>query len=66
MKTHPRSITEVADARPWLESVNPDDLQALQKSLNEEESRERERDADYWQPLKQEMEQTRDERRRSS
>lgn len=58
-KRHPERLAEIADTRPWLQSVDLNDMQVLQDLLLEEQSRERQLDAAYWQPLQEELAQIR-------
>lgn len=62
-RLHPERLDEVADVRAWLRTVDLEDLQALDESLLAEQLRERQLDAEYWQPLQEELARLRESRR---
>lgn len=65
-RRHPQACERVAVNRPLLNHALAADRESLLVGLEEEERREREADAEYWRPLRKELEQMLRERRRSS
>ncbi len=59
---HPATARSLITKRPLLTHSLASDLSALQHALAEEENAERQRDRDYWLPLRQELEKLRHER----
>ena len=57
-------LGSVAEIRPWLATIDLSDLDSIRHELDVEEKRERELDAAYWQPLKEELAELRSRRPR--
>ena len=55
-QAHPRLFSRLAPTRPLLALVAPGQEVALAQALKEEEQQERERDRQYWLPLRSELE----------
>ena len=55
-KKHPEILKENISFRPLLSAVIEQDLQKLDSGLREEELAERQKDIEYWEPLKKELE----------
>jgi len=55
-QAHPRLSSRLAAARPLLALVAAGQEAALAQALKEEEQHERERDRQYWLPLRSELE----------
>ena len=56
---HPGGVLNAIPSRPLLEHARMADLPGLARSLLDEERAERERDRDYWAPLRRELEELR-------
>ncbi len=50
-----QQLGSIAEFRPWLEAIDLGDLNRIQQELDAEEKTERELDAAYWRPLKEEL-----------
>ena len=55
----PDSVAAVEFERPWLKSLDITNLGQIEQSLRAEEDAQRQADREYWQPLKEELEQLR-------
>ena len=63
-REYPKAARRCAAARPALHRAVAGDVPALEAALFEEERAERQKDREYWTPLRQELEQLRRERLR--
>lgn len=62
---YPDKTKKMVPERPLLEYVSKDDFGNLTKALSEEEQLERQKDIEYWKPLREELEKLRHGRRAS-
>lgn len=53
----PGSVAAAVSERPWLHSVDVQDLVQIEFLLRAEEDAQRQADREYWRPLKEELEQ---------
>jgi hypothetical protein len=60
---HTDLCKQVASRRPLLKAALAQDINELEESLYAEEKREKEKDREYWQPLRMELEQWRSQRK---
>jgi hypothetical protein len=61
-RNHPAVCRRIIPTRPLLSHAQVEEIEHLQKALNIEESVERERDRQYWLPLRAELERLRHEK----
>ena len=54
--SHPDLFREISPQRPLLTEALAGSISALEEELHREQTREKEADAAYWQPLKRELE----------
>jgi hypothetical protein len=62
-KIDQEQLSLATEYRSWLSKVNFDDIADIERSLQQEEMRERQLDEAYWRPLKQELAELRARRR---
>lgn len=55
-------VGAAADARPFLGRINLASVEIIEEKLRQEEAKERERDREYWKPLRAELELLRHDR----
>ena len=60
----PNNLASFATTRPWLVSVDANDVKQIEAFLRLEEDAERQADEEYWRPLKEELVQLRLNRER--
>ncbi|MEQ1827957.1 MAG: hypothetical protein ABL921_18500, partial [Pirellula sp.] len=60
----PYNLASFATTRPWLVSVDANDVKQIEAFLRHEEDAERQADEEYWRPLKEELVQLRLNRER--
>jgi hypothetical protein len=53
---YPKILKECITVRPLLRSIIAQDFKKLEAALHEEELQEREKDREYWAPLRKELE----------
>ena len=65
--SHPVELEKLLPGRPLLELTTPEHLEdgALYRALRDEETVQRDRDAEYWRPLRKRLEELRREARQS-
>jgi len=59
IRQFPNMLASGKTTRPWLVSVNADDVKQIEAFLRLEEDAERQADEEYWRPLKEELRQLR-------
>jgi hypothetical protein len=64
LRRFPDMISSMVISRPWLSSIDANDLKQIEKLLRQEEDAERQADEEYWKPLKEELVQLRMNRER--
>jgi hypothetical protein len=64
IRRFPNSLASFATTRPWLVSVDANDVKQIEAFLRLEEDAERQADEEYWRPLKEELVQLRLNRER--
>jgi hypothetical protein len=60
----PDKLASCATTRPWLASIDANDVKQIEAFLRLEEDAERQADEEYWRPLKEELVQLRLNRER--
>ena len=64
IRRFPNNLASVATTRPWLVSIDVNDVKQIEAFLRLEEDAERQADEEYWKPLKEELVQLRLNRER--
>ncbi len=64
IRRFPNKLASYATTRPWLVSVDANDVKQIEALLRLEEDAERQADEEYWRPLKEELVQLRMNRER--
>ena len=64
IRRFPNNLASVATTRPWLVSIDVNDVKQIEAFLRLEEDAERQADEEYWRPLKEELVQLRLNRER--
>ncbi len=59
IRQFPNTLASGKTSRPWLVSVNANDVKQIEAFLRLEEDAERQADEEYWRPLKEELRQLR-------
>jgi hypothetical protein len=59
LQRFPESVDAVVSDRPWLRTLDSQDPAQTERLLRAEEDAQRQADREYWQPLKEELEQLR-------
>jgi hypothetical protein len=64
IRRFPNNLASFATTRPWLVSVDANDVKQIEAFLRLEDDAERQADEEYWRPLKEELVQLRLNRER--
>ena len=64
IRRFPNNLAYYATTRPWLVSIDANDVKQIEAFLRQEEDAERQADEEYWRPLKEELVQLRLNRER--
>lgn len=64
IRRFPNNLASYATTRPWLVSIDANDVKQIEAFLRLEEDAERQADEEYWRPLKEELVQLRMNRER--